>query len=516
MTGCASMSRFAITLKLLLLSALTLLLTPGCTNSRTDSGILVIAIEGLKSEDVACIPGEETDLRGFNFLCQNFLSIQGVVANSTSSAANLASLLSGLPPEKHGLRVNDQSIAATQVLLSEKLAMRGWRTSLFSGGAPILRRTQLNQGFETFDESMPLAPKIPYRSFELSSLPFFSWIKESEGSRHLTLITINDLLFPEIPTLSDKGETRPRSLEGQIDELDESLFHFFEDLQKRGLLKKWWVVVVGLSGRSDVNDRTAAALQVNPSSLLVPIYLHGPEASYLNESHLTGVWSFTQIGEFLQDIANDIDTGTSSRGSSFIEKLKDREANFASSEGCVSKTDKSLYCRTAFFDKQAWLVWEAPLRLDVPGRKELFAKIQASGERHRPEPLQIPAHLPAKFEALQACLEKFGEETPATAFVRACPSKIIQSLRNFYLLRQTLLARPESLRDQKLRFFHEWSQMAAAHQLYLKFDPTRHFNELDALASNEYLTIQKILERPELRDLQREAQRSLPPGIETL
>jgi len=40
-------------------------------------------------------------------------------------------------------------------------------------------------------------------------------------------------------------------------------------------------------------------------------------------------------------------------------------------------------------------------------------------------------------------------------------------------------------------------------------DPSRLYNELDTTASNDFLTIQKILERPELRDLQREAQRAI-------
>lgn len=520
MTGLASMSRFPISLKLLLvLLTSTVVFYAGCTPSSDGTGILIVAVEGLKPEDLACSDGDNSDLRGFNFLCQNFLGIQGVVANSTASAANLASLLTGLSPEKHGLRINDQGLTASQVLLSEKLVLRGWRTSLFSGGAPLLRRAHLNQGFETFDESVPLAPKLPFRSFEGSVPPLLSWLKESEKqAQHFALITVSDLMFPEYTTISDKGDTRPRSLDGQIEELDESLFHFFEDLQKRDLWKKWWIVVLGISGRTEPRDRTPAALQVHPTAMLVPVFLHAPSTTTVfKESRVRGVWSFAEIGVFLEEIANDVDTAIrrtpEEQGQFFMEKLRDREAEYASADGCVMSIENNLQCRTAYFDNGAWFAWESPLRLDVPGRKELLMKVQKSSDKQRPESPQKFSFPEVKLKALETCHQDFPGDLPNTAYMRTCPSKAIQSLRQLYQLRQTLLARPDSLRDQKLRFIHEWTQLAAAHQLFSKWDPTRLYNDLNPRSSNEFLTIQRILELPELRDLQREAQRALPAGL---
>ncbi len=511
MTGPESITRFLMMLKLLLVLAAGL---SACTPARPDTGILVIAVEGLKSEDLSCIEGQGSDLRGFNFLCQNFVNIQGVVANSSSNAANFATLLTGMPPAKHGLRINDQVLATEHLLLSERLVARGWRTSFFTGGAPLLRRTRLDQGFETFDESIPQSPKIPFRNFEATIQPFLNWVKESNGFRHLAFMSASEPLYPEFTSVSDKGETRPRSLEGQIDELDESIFHFFEETQKTNLWKKWWIVVVGLPGRSEALNRRPIALQINPTAMLMPLYLHPPESVAIAETRLSGVWSFTELGEFLQEIADDVDAPSprtpEEQGKFFVQKWRDRAASYAAAEGCVLTEDRSVACRTAYFDETAWITWEAPLRLDAPGRKELLMKIQTNPEIAKPETPINPSFAKVDLDANLVCLAEFAKDTPNTAFVRLCPSKAIQSLRSLYQARMTSLARPETLRDQKLRFFHEWSQLASAHQLFLKYDPTRWYNQLASRPSAEFLTIQKILERPELRDLQKEAMRSLP------
>lgn len=511
MTGPASIPRFALTLKLLLLSLVGL---GACTPAHQDTGILVIAVEGLKPEDLSCVAGEESDLRGFNFLCQSFLHVQGLIANSTSNASNLATLLTGAPPAKHGLRHNDQSLEAAQVLLPEKLIARGWRTSFFSGGGPLLRRTRLDQGFEIFDEGNPSSPRVPYRSLELTTLPLMSWFDETRGARHFAVISTGDLLYPEFPSVSDKGESRPRSLEGEIEELDETIFHFFEEAQRRSLWKKWWIVVVGLPGRSESLNRRPVGLQINPTAMLMPLYIHPPENVHFRANRVSGVWSFSELGEFLREVADGIDAGDrrtpEEAGDYFLQTWRDREAAFTTAEGCVPRPEGAPYCRTAYFDGTTWLAWEAPLRLDAPGRKELMAKVQESAHPEKPVPADVPAANLPEINVSGTCIEDFGKAMPASAFLRRCPGRAVQTLRALAESRETSIARPEALRDQKLRFIHEFSLLASADHLYRKNLPTRWYGELNPDPSREYLTVQKLLERPELRDLQREALRALP------
>lgn len=495
------MSLFAIMLKLLLVLT-------GCGSSHLEPGILIIAVDGLKAEDVQCASNTENEFRGFNFLCQNFIRVQGLVVNSTSSAANMASLLTGLPPERHGLQQNSQFISAEQVLLPEKLTRRGWRTSFFSGGAPLARRTQLNQGFETFDESIPNSPRWVHRSFEQSIAPFMSWLQES-GGRHFSVISVSDLMNAETATISDKGETRPRSLEGQIEEFDESFFHFIDDLRRQNLWNNGWVIVVGLSGRPDLLDKTPTALQIHPGRFLVPLFIRPPAHVTIGdtgpERTMQGVWSLTQLSDFLEDIANEIDTPASRQNPTPMQMLKDREASLVKVEACSGKI-----CRNAFSDQKAWLVWESPLNLDLPGRKDLLEKIKKTSDvPSAPPRLKIDDSVlikTPKFAALADCLTTVDEDSNA----RLCTSKSVQALRAMSQLRQNLLARPESLREQKIRFLHDWSQLSSASQIYRKLQPTGLYLDLRNEPLNEYATLQTLLERPEFRDIQREALRAIP------
>lgn len=502
-----SMTLFLIMLKLLLVLA-------GCHRGREEGGVLIIGIAGLKAEDIPCDLARENELRGFNFLCQNFVRGQGLIANSTSTAANMASLLTGLTPEQHHLQVNDQFIPASHILLPEKLLLRGWRTSFFSGGAPLSRRTQLSQGFETFDESLPLSPKVPHRSFELSTRPFFNWLKEARA-KHFAVITVNDLLYPDTVHVSDKGETRPRSLDGQLDELDESFFHFFEELGRQEFGRKSWILIVGLSGRPDPRDSTPAAMQVNPSQMLVPFFIRPPlglgESFNQNRNEeIEGLWSHAELGGFIEDIANNLDLPLTRRSAQPLQALRDREMPLLKAEGCYQIPGNPVECRLAYFNHQAWLRWQSPLALDQPARRELLAEIRKSSAGDPPPRTRIPTRHRPKAPALEDCLNKFDDEGAFTSFQRLCLSKPILLLRQLAQSRKDLQARPENIREQKVRFIYEWNLLASAHKLYDKFLPTWLFTDLNPRPSEEFLSVETILERPEFRDLQRETARTSP------
>lgn len=474
----------------------------GCTGHHGQRGILVIAVQDLRTDDIPCGESLDPEYKGFNFLCQNFDFYQGLVANSTATVTNMASLLTSLNPDQHGVRLNDHHLSVSNVTLAERLLYRNWRTSFFSGGAPLLRRTHLDQGYENFDEGLP--NRLPYRPLEVSLELFWSWFEDNPGT-HLVFITANDLLYPEFATNSDKGEIRSRSIDGQIEEFDEGLSHFFVRAKKLGLWKDWWIVVVGLSGRPEPGSPVSRrATDLGPASQTVPLFIHSPgQTSTAPPSQ--GLWTFTQIGNVLEQIALAADSSTTPFD--LAQVMKDHNLEFATSEGCAL-LDNKLSCQTAAFSQNAWLNFKTAKNLDTEAKRALYQKLTKANLTLTPppnEPRSSGPTIPGKDEN---CIKAFRSQPWGSHFTNACPSLALQNLKQLIGNRQSLQIKSDLLRDQKIRFIRDWLELQMTHHLTERFYPQGIFAKLNVNPSQEFLTMEAILSSSDLRDLHREAERS--------
>lgn len=265
-------SKFALGLVVILITTVV-----GCTRiSTSQESILMIAVDGLTYSDVNCLDSQETGKSGFQILCEEGIRFSHAYTTSTLAAPAVASLLTGLYPHEHGLRHNGaQSLNATLIPL--EATRRGYRTSFFSGGPPLLRRSGLQNGFEVFNDSMFISFNSFNRPIQSSVRLFKNWAFEEKDQPYFSFIYASDLSHPGNPTTTDSGESRILSVESQIQEVDESLYDLFVDLKKRDLWNKTLIVLTGLSGRPVVSrlreynetnlhsEMTQVALIIKPS-----------------------------------------------------------------------------------------------------------------------------------------------------------------------------------------------------------------------------------------------------------
>ncbi|WP_374077397.1 sulfatase-like hydrolase/transferase [Bdellovibrio bacteriovorus] len=248
----------------LLLTALSLVQISCKTNDK--KSVLIIAVDELTITDVTCSQ-EEVERSGFQLLCNESVRFTHAFSPSTLSVPALASLMTGLYPYQHKIRHNSgPGLAAELELVSEVALKQDYRTSFFSGGAPVFRRSGLNQGFELFDDNIIPGFTSLFRPFKKNSEAFMQWLKQDVDSESfLSVIYAPDLLFTTTETVTDLGETRNLSFESQIDELDESLYELFQSLKSSNRWDQTTVILVGLNGHTS-NDRYRE---------LSPLNLHG-------------------------------------------------------------------------------------------------------------------------------------------------------------------------------------------------------------------------------------------------
>lgn len=220
--------------------------------------VLVIAVESLGFHEVSCGSNrlQESDMSGFKEFCEDSVRFTHAFTPSLMSQAGLASVMTGLYPIEHKVFHNgSQYLSGEFTTVAEAALERGYRTSFFSGGAPIWHKSGLAQGFEIFEDNLSVDLHRLYRPFSENVELFLEWIDEEVRDHpYFSFIYVNDLLYPDITTFNDFGEIRERSFNSQVGEVGESLATLIEELKRRGIWDSSYVIVMGLNGQA-VRDR---------------------------------------------------------------------------------------------------------------------------------------------------------------------------------------------------------------------------------------------------------------------
>lgn len=289
----------------IMLSFAVFLVQTGCQTNDKNS-ILVIAVDDLSVADVNCSQDSEAS-SGIQILCKESIRFTHAFTPSTLSVPALTSLLTGLSPLQHNVHHNGGSVAPEIETVPEKALNKSFRTSFFSGGAPVFRRSGLNHGFEVFEDNITPSFASLYRPFKRSAELFLQWLDQDAGkSSFFSVIYVPDLLFTTTVTTTDLGETRNLSYESQLDEFDETLSELILNLKKTQRWQKTTVVVVGLSGHPGRNrPKEVLPLNIHSENTQVALLIKPAQEKKRDEAIFWKVdrnVSLADVGKTLYDL----------------------------------------------------------------------------------------------------------------------------------------------------------------------------------------------------------------------
>jgi hypothetical protein len=200
------------------------------------------------------VDSEDTSAQedGFQMLCRESVRFSHTYTPSPLSQPALVSLLTGLWPYEHGVRDNGASALSAHVVTTAEVAYAaGYRTSFFSGGAPIFRKSGLAQGFELFEDAVTPGPDKLSRTFGETVRLFKQWYLSDVNGKFFTVMYAPDLQVFDEPTLDEKGHVVERSYDGRMRRLRESFADLVEFLKKQNQWNSTYVILVGLNGYTD-------------------------------------------------------------------------------------------------------------------------------------------------------------------------------------------------------------------------------------------------------------------------
>ncbi len=245
--------------------------------------ILLISIDTLRADRLGCYAYKTGRTPNIDRLAAG-----GVVFDAVSSPVPItlpshASMLTGLIPPRHGVRLNEgYSLPDEAVTLAEVLHAQGYQTGAFVAGLPMVKAGGLDQGFEVYDDRLSprtLGGKTPVLRHERYAEDVFTaardWLVSTDSARPVfAFIHVYDPHAPYEKSLP--GAPGP-SYDGEVAYVDRALGAFQHSLARE---KRWSEMVTVLTsdhgeGLGEHREKTHGVF-VYESTLRVPLIIHWP------------------------------------------------------------------------------------------------------------------------------------------------------------------------------------------------------------------------------------------------
>jgi arylsulfatase A-like enzyme len=113
--------------------------------------VLLVTLDTTRADHLSCYGYPRGTTPAIDRLARTGSQWVGAYAPVPLTAPSHASMLTGLPPRKHGVLNNGQPLRVSTFVQSE-LASRGWHCAAFVSGIPLKRASGLARGFHTYDD----------------------------------------------------------------------------------------------------------------------------------------------------------------------------------------------------------------------------------------------------------------------------------------------------------------------------------------------------------------------------
>lgn len=261
-------------------------------------GFIVCACSGRGGRDVLLITldtqrADRLGCYGYrNQLTPNLdrLAAEGVLFEDASATAPItlpshASLLTGRYPFSTGVRNNGTFVLPTsETTLAETLRQAGWSTGAVIGAFPLNRRFGLAQGFDLYDDDIPLPPAVEGKGLPISfaerdaravtDRALAAWTKLPAGPRFLW-VHYFDPHAPYDPPEPFRARHAAQPYDGETAFVDEHAGRLIDAIRRRS--PRALIVVAGDHGEAlGEHGEKTHGIFVYQSTIRVPLLMVAP------------------------------------------------------------------------------------------------------------------------------------------------------------------------------------------------------------------------------------------------
>jgi arylsulfatase A-like enzyme/Flp pilus assembly protein TadD len=250
--------------------------------------LLLITLDTTRADRLGSYGYREALTPALDRLASEGVSFEQAFASVPITLPSHATLMTGLQPPEHGIRVNGtQKLDIGAPTLAELLREEGYQTAAFVASATLDSKNGLDRGFDLYDDSMSSAypydrtePLTAYRpGNEVTDLAL-NWLKERDGEKPffcwLHLFDPHHPYFAHEELAGTPFEGRS-SYDAEVAFMDIQVGRMLDYLEQEALRDKVLVVAVGDHGEGLGDDREHGhGHMLYEVTLRVPLILSRP------------------------------------------------------------------------------------------------------------------------------------------------------------------------------------------------------------------------------------------------
>ncbi len=241
-----------------MLSAITIIMLGGlasCSPASDSSAynLILVTLDTTRPDRLGCYGYAKASTPNLDQIAQEGILFENAVCPSPSTVPSHASIMTGLYPPHHGVRVTGRHSLPPHILtLADLLKKEGYRTGAVISGYPLTKRFGLNKGFDFYEDSFwgrseeakIIIERIAERSIDIA----VKWLEENKDERFFFWLHLYDPHSDYAPPPPFDTEHRDNPYDGEIAYMDWSLGHFFKKLKEWNLYDTSLIIIVGDHG----------------------------------------------------------------------------------------------------------------------------------------------------------------------------------------------------------------------------------------------------------------------------
>ncbi|HET6268299.1 MAG TPA: sulfatase, partial [Acidobacteriota bacterium] len=229
--------------------------------------IILITIDTLRADHLGCYGAKSNASPHIDQLAAKSVIFENAYSVAPITLTSHTTILSGVYPNKHGVRDNAVFAPAPQPLLQESLKSGGYHTAAFVSGAPLLSRFGLTRGFDLYDDDFAGRE----RTAETTTQRALQWITHQK-SPYFVWIHYYDPHAEYQPPASYRERFRNQLYDGEIAFVDDQIGNLLASIHSNAI-----ILITADHGESlgEHGEKTHAVFLYN-ATLRVPLILFSP------------------------------------------------------------------------------------------------------------------------------------------------------------------------------------------------------------------------------------------------
>ncbi len=246
-----------------------------------DRPIILVTVDTLRADRLGAYGSSKGLTPALDRFAQNAVRFTAAVTQVPLTLPAHATMLTGLHPDKHGIRTNDGfRLASGVTTLAEALRGGGYATGAFIGGAPLQASFGLDRGFDRYDDDFARAAGAVERPADEVVRAAVAWIDQHRARPLFAWLHLFDPHSPYTPPAPFATAHPGAPYDGEVAYTDAAIGRLLEHLQRADLFSRAAIIVAADHGESlgEHGERTHGTFLYD-ATVHVPLIVKLPGAT---------------------------------------------------------------------------------------------------------------------------------------------------------------------------------------------------------------------------------------------